>query len=118
MIAFDPLVRSISSNFTARLSVYRNDIIGGVCMPNMKYLTLTVEKLQRRLTLTRDIQANRQTEMTKHYLRYLSIFAQLRWVLEETPTHSGKPGVKVSNECPWWYIVHAIVISSAVEWSG
>ena len=47
---------------------------------------------------------NQKTERAKHVLWYLSIFTQLRWVLEETPTHSGEPGVKVSNEYPWWYM--------------
>ena len=43
------------------LGVIWKDIISGVCMPNMKSLSLAVQKLYRRLKLTTDRQTNKQT---------------------------------------------------------
>ena len=38
----------------------------GVCMPNIKSLTLTVQKLEPRLKLTTDRQTNRQTRQKQY----------------------------------------------------
>ena len=48
-------------------------IICGVCMPNMKSLSLTVQKLLRRLKLTTDRQTDKQTDRQTGQKQYAPI---------------------------------------------